>query len=257
MVKKRKEKSVKTVKVLKKPKIKKLPKISLSPQQATKYSPRNSSLSATSNFSLSKSATASCGVLNPDLEIKESSKKSKLDDSKDKGNIDLELDETDLEKAIEKEEFVESIDEKKFSEFLSSASAKGSTPSLDQVALATPTPLRIQTGQTSTDEEDEAIKYNLTAGNPNEKYMSTVSTEMFYSQNDERINYTSPAPSLIPETMDFQRENLQRQPGVDPLKAMGIERQEDINMNVAEPGFFEIKRRRPGEKTEDKRYINN
>ena len=50
--------------------IKKLPKISLSPQQATKYSPRNFSLSATSNFSLSKSATASCGVLNPDLEIK-------------------------------------------------------------------------------------------------------------------------------------------------------------------------------------------
>ena len=49
--------------------IKKLPKISLSPQQATKYSPRNFSLSATSNFSLSKSATASCGVLNPDLEI--------------------------------------------------------------------------------------------------------------------------------------------------------------------------------------------
>jgi len=52
--------------------IKKLPKISLSPQQATKYSPRNFSLSATSNFSLSKSATASCEVLNPDLEIKES-----------------------------------------------------------------------------------------------------------------------------------------------------------------------------------------
>ena len=50
--------------------IKKLPKISLSPQQATKYSLRNFSLSATSNFSLSKSATASCGVLNPDLEIK-------------------------------------------------------------------------------------------------------------------------------------------------------------------------------------------
>src|SRR3990167_7900297 len=54
--------------------IKKLPKISLSPQQATEYSPRNFSLSATSNFSLSKSATASCGVLNPDLEIKELSK---------------------------------------------------------------------------------------------------------------------------------------------------------------------------------------
>ena len=52
-------------------KIKKLPKISLSPQQATEYSLRNFSLSATSNFSLSKSATASCGVLNPDLEIKE------------------------------------------------------------------------------------------------------------------------------------------------------------------------------------------
>ena len=51
-------------------KIKKLPKISLSPQQATEYSLRNFSLSATSNFSLSKSATASCGVLNPDLEIK-------------------------------------------------------------------------------------------------------------------------------------------------------------------------------------------
>src|SRR3990167_4707177 len=50
--------------------IKKLPKISLSPQQATKYSPRNFSLSATNNFSLSKSATASCGVLNPDLEIR-------------------------------------------------------------------------------------------------------------------------------------------------------------------------------------------
>jgi|SRR3989344_691122 len=50
--------------------IKKLPKISLSPQQATEYSPRNFSLSATSNFSLSKSVTASCGVLNPDLEIK-------------------------------------------------------------------------------------------------------------------------------------------------------------------------------------------
>jgi len=55
---------------MKKPLIKKLPKISLSPQQATEYSPRNFSLSATSNFSLSKSATASCGVLNPDLEIK-------------------------------------------------------------------------------------------------------------------------------------------------------------------------------------------
>jgi len=53
--------------------IKKLPKISLSPQQATKYSPRNFSLSATNNFSLSKSATASCGVLNPDLEIKKPS----------------------------------------------------------------------------------------------------------------------------------------------------------------------------------------
>ena len=49
--------------------IKKLPKISLSPQQATEYSPRNFSLSATGNFSLSKSAIASCGVLNPDLEI--------------------------------------------------------------------------------------------------------------------------------------------------------------------------------------------
>jgi len=47
-----------------------LPKISLSPQQAMEYSPRNFSLSATNNFSLSKSATASCGVLNPDLEIK-------------------------------------------------------------------------------------------------------------------------------------------------------------------------------------------
>jgi len=46
-----------------------LPKISLSPQQATEYSPRNFSLSATSNFSLSKSTTASCGVLNPDLEM--------------------------------------------------------------------------------------------------------------------------------------------------------------------------------------------
>ena len=50
-----------------------MPKISLSPQQATEYSPRNFSLSATSNFSLSKSATASCGVLNPDLEIKKPS----------------------------------------------------------------------------------------------------------------------------------------------------------------------------------------
>jgi len=50
--------------------IKKLPKISLSPQQAMEYSLRNFSLSATSNFSLSKFATASCGVLNPDLEIK-------------------------------------------------------------------------------------------------------------------------------------------------------------------------------------------
>ena len=53
-----------------KSKIKKLPKISLSSQQATEYSPRNFSLSATSNFSLSKSVTASYGVLNPDLEMK-------------------------------------------------------------------------------------------------------------------------------------------------------------------------------------------
>ncbi|MBI2630416.1 glycosyltransferase [Candidatus Pacearchaeota archaeon] len=50
--------------------IKKLPKISLSPQQATEYLPQNFSLSATSNVSLSKSDTASYGVLNPDLEIK-------------------------------------------------------------------------------------------------------------------------------------------------------------------------------------------
>jgi len=52
-------------------KIKKLPKISLSLQQAIGYLSRNFSLSATGNFSLSKSATASCGVLNPDLEIKQ------------------------------------------------------------------------------------------------------------------------------------------------------------------------------------------
>jgi len=55
-------------------KIKKLLKISLFPQQATEYLPRNFSLSATSNFSLSKSATAGCGVLNPDLEIKSKDK---------------------------------------------------------------------------------------------------------------------------------------------------------------------------------------
>ena len=63
--------SIKGENHVKKQEIKKLPKILLSPHQAAGYSPQNFLPSATSNFSLSKSAAASCGVLNPDFEINE------------------------------------------------------------------------------------------------------------------------------------------------------------------------------------------
>lgn len=171
------------------------------------------------------------------------------------------LKESELEETVDDEitqEVEEIIDEQMFTEFMRSSGVRISS-SLDQVALTTPTRIRIESGPNlSREDEDEEIKYAMTpAGGQDTKYMSTATGEKFYSENDQRIDYSPDTGNLVRDTTtsNFQRDSFQSQERIDPLTAMGIQRREDINMSFTQPGLWGIKKKRPGEKDEDRRYI--
>ena len=169
--------------------------------------------------------------------------------------------ESELEETIDNEitqEVEEIINEQMFTEFMSPGGLRISS-SLDQVALAAPTRIRIESGPNlSREDEGEEIRYAMTpAGGQDTKYMSTATGDKFYSENDQRIDYSPDTGSLVRDTTtsNFQRDNFQSQTDIDPLAAMGIQRHEDINMNFTQPGLWGIKKKRLGEKSEDRRYI--